>query len=427
VAKSFLTRTTRCLSLVVPLLILFALYAEAGGASSPTSRSSGPVATVYIVSNHEKQTDGLMTVQVRLRVDGGTANAVAAKVSYSTATLAFASSAINTAAWSVTAANQGDAGSVEVDAGANVPVSGDVLVATLTFRAVGSGRRSVAVRPGSEVLSDADNSALPLGSKEHGSQSSSSLSAVGVFMETLRAASTNLPFGVPALQLPWPTGQAHNQNGGYSYGCGDHNTAKDYYAIDFGLPSNSQVSAVANGVAHTVPAASSGGYGNLVWIDHANGVVSIYAHLNSFSVFNGQPVVQGQVIGLSGSTGNSTGPHLHFAIRSGATTWYDGTSFPPEPMSGIRGFGGYGLHLPNCLNNTSPFWTSKPPPTLGESGDINRDGAINVFDLSILLSYWGIHPQVPNSQLVFNADLNKNGVIDIFDLSILLSNYGMTG
>lgn len=59
----------------------------------------------------------------------------------------------------------------------------------------------------------------------------------------------------------------------------------------------------------------SGGYGNLVAIDHQNGYLTLYAHLSGFNVACGQSVAQGQVIGFCGSTGNSTGAHLHFEVR----------------------------------------------------------------------------------------------------------------
>jgi murein DD-endopeptidase MepM/ murein hydrolase activator NlpD len=59
------------------------------------------------------------------------------------------------------------------------------------------------------------------------------------------------------------------------------------------------------------------GYGNLVIIDHLNGYHSFYAHLLQINVHCGQPVYKGTGIGLGGSSGNSTGPHLHFEIRSG--------------------------------------------------------------------------------------------------------------
>ncbi|HHS98179.1 MAG TPA: M23 family metallopeptidase [Chloroflexi bacterium] len=59
----------------------------------------------------------------------------------------------------------------------------------------------------------------------------------------------------------------------------------------------------------------SGGYGNLVIIEHADGWESWYAHLSVISVTEGQEVEQGEVIGAAGSTGYSTGPHLHFELR----------------------------------------------------------------------------------------------------------------
>ncbi len=60
---------------------------------------------------------------------------------------------------------------------------------------------------------------------------------------------------------------------------------------------------------------SSGGYGFTVAIDHGNGYQSLYGHLSSVNVSCGQSVSQSQLIGLGGSSGNSTGPHLHFEVR----------------------------------------------------------------------------------------------------------------
>jgi murein DD-endopeptidase MepM/ murein hydrolase activator NlpD len=57
------------------------------------------------------------------------------------------------------------------------------------------------------------------------------------------------------------------------------------------------------------------GYGNLVVIDHGNGYQTVYAHLSQWNVTCGESVFQGNIIGLSGSTGNSSGPHLHFEVR----------------------------------------------------------------------------------------------------------------
>ncbi len=60
---------------------------------------------------------------------------------------------------------------------------------------------------------------------------------------------------------------------------------------------------------------NSNGYGNVVMIDHMNGYHTVYAHLSSITVSCGSNVGQGNIIGYAGSTGNSTGPHLHFEVR----------------------------------------------------------------------------------------------------------------
>lgn len=60
---------------------------------------------------------------------------------------------------------------------------------------------------------------------------------------------------------------------------------------------------------------SGGSYGNYIVIDHGNGTTTLYGHLKSVQVFEGQQVQAGQLIGLAGSTGNSTGPHLHFEVQ----------------------------------------------------------------------------------------------------------------
>ncbi len=83
--------------------------------------------------------------------------------------------------------------------------------------------------------------------------------------------------------------------------------------VDISAPSGARLIAVGNG--KVISAGVRGGYGNCVMIDHGNGLVSVYAHMSSISVRHGQAVSKGATIGAVGSTGLSTGPHLHFEVR----------------------------------------------------------------------------------------------------------------
>lgn len=83
--------------------------------------------------------------------------------------------------------------------------------------------------------------------------------------------------------------------------------------LDIANSKGTPISAAASGTVTF--AGRKGGYGNLVVIDHGNGVQTYYAHNNSIAVSAGQYVSQGQVISYMGSTGNSTGSHLHLEVR----------------------------------------------------------------------------------------------------------------
>jgi len=86
-----------------------------------------------------------------------------------------------------------------------------------------------------------------------------------------------------------------------------------YAGIDFRTPRGTPIRAAGSG--RVVAAGRSGGYGNLVEIDHGNGVSTRYAHLSSIAVERGQIVNTGDHLGRAGSTGRSTGPHLHYETR----------------------------------------------------------------------------------------------------------------
>ena len=86
--------------------------------------------------------------------------------------------------------------------------------------------------------------------------------------------------------------------------------------IDFGAPCGTPIKAAANGtVFQVVPESSSGGYGNMTIIKHGGNIATLYGHQSSIVVSPGQAVIIGQVIGYVGSTGKSTGCHLHWEVR----------------------------------------------------------------------------------------------------------------
>lgn len=89
--------------------------------------------------------------------------------------------------------------------------------------------------------------------------------------------------------------------------------------VDFGAPRGTPIKAAANGVVIVSKNGGwNGGYGKYVVITHENGTQTLYSHNSSNSVSVGQPIAQGQVIGYVGSTGESTGPHLHYEVRGAA-------------------------------------------------------------------------------------------------------------
>ncbi|MFD3521604.1 LysM peptidoglycan-binding domain-containing M23 family metallopeptidase [Streptomyces sp. NPDC058653] len=102
--------------------------------------------------------------------------------------------------------------------------------------------------------------------------------------------------------------------------------------VDFAAASGTTVKAVGPGTV--VSAGWAGSYGNEVVIQHDDGQYSQYGHLSSLSVSAGQRVSGGDQIGLSGSTGNSTGPHLHFEIRTGPSYGSD-----VDPVAYLREHG----------------------------------------------------------------------------------------
>jgi murein DD-endopeptidase MepM/ murein hydrolase activator NlpD len=102
-----------------------------------------------------------------------------------------------------------------------------------------------------------------------------------------------------------------------------YHTRRFHPGIDIGAPTGQPIVAALAGVV--VSAGPMGTYGNIVVIDHGNGFATAYAHQSRVLVRVGQRVARGERIGLVGSTGASTGPHLHFETRVNGT--------PVDPMN----------------------------------------------------------------------------------------------
>ena len=89
-----------------------------------------------------------------------------------------------------------------------------------------------------------------------------------------------------------------------------------YNGVDIGAPNGTPIIAAAGGsVVVSRNSGWNGGYGNYIVIKHENGTQTLYAHMSEIVVVSGQSIVQGQVVGSVGSTGKSTGSHLHFEVR----------------------------------------------------------------------------------------------------------------
>jgi murein DD-endopeptidase MepM/ murein hydrolase activator NlpD len=137
----------------------------------------------------------------------------------------------------------------------------------------------------------------------------------------LRAIDSAAPTGAPSFVMPVagrPTSGFGMRNDPV------HGSAMNHPGFDLAAATGTPVGAAAAGtITHAGPA---GTYGNLVIVRHASGYETRYAHLSAVTVKVGEEVAPGQNIGKVGTTGYSTGPHLHFEVR------HDGTPIDPEPL-----------------------------------------------------------------------------------------------
>jgi hypothetical protein len=132
--------------------------------------------------------------------------------------------------------------------------------------------------------------------------------------------------------LPWTCNESHKcSNGNHT----SSHTGKDAYAYDFAMHVGTTLRAMRAGevlrvrmVSTPASACYNGGgsscanYANTVEILHSDGTVALYMHLSSISVTKGQSIAQGQVVGKSGNSGWSTGPHLHTQVQHNCGIWW---------------------------------------------------------------------------------------------------------
>ncbi|MFG2430938.1 peptidoglycan DD-metalloendopeptidase family protein [Streptomyces sp. NPDC048590] len=200
------------------------------------------------------------------------------------------------------------------------------------------GENPSLIRPGMKLTLGAKASA-PAAKSTEATPSAAKAAAPA----TERQAPAGKTAAAPAEGTP-ATGTSESNTSGYAAPVENPNVTTQYRASgaswssgyhtgsDFQAASGTSVRSIGPGTV--VSAGWSGSYGNEVVIQHSDGMYSQYAHLSSLEVSAGQTVTGGQQIGLSGSTGNSTGPHLHFEVRTGPSYGSD-----VDPIAYLRSHG----------------------------------------------------------------------------------------
>lgn len=121
-----------------------------------------------------------------------------------------------------------------------------------------------------------------------------------------------VPYAEPSDTSPSAAGFTWPTSGQITSGFGPR-WGRMHQGLDIAAPTGRPITAAKSG--KVILAGPSGGYGNLVVVDHGGGLSTAYAHQSRIAVSVGDPVTQGGLLGYVGSTGHSTGPHLHFEVR----------------------------------------------------------------------------------------------------------------
>jgi hypothetical protein len=191
--------------------------------------------------------------------------------------------------------------------------------------------------------------------------------AIRTLLVTLLAAAGSTVVGAtpahaaPLFKAPFPCGQRWT----YSHHSAEVRLALDFVRADGGVTNGTPVLASAAGTAYRFSQPS--GAGNYIAVEHGGGWKTYYFHLSSYSVPNGAPVAQGQQIGTTGSTGNSSGPHIHYEQLLngvGQTIVINGQSLAPYPGSYNQRF----LTSDNC-GQAKTYLAGSPTDFTGDGRD----------------------------------------------------------
>jgi len=205
--------------------------------------------------------------------------------------------------------------------------------------AAGASAKTQAQAASQTQLSPAPSASVPPASVPSAVPSAAQLSAAGVgSMAAEQPADGSLSFAaqgrkvrpLPKWVNPLPEAAVTS--------CFGQRWGRLHAGVDLAAPNGTPIHAAGAGVV--VAAGPAEGYGNAVLIDHGNGYLTHYGHMSAITAKLGQRVEAGDQIGNEGSTGHSTGPHLHFEVHQGSYQ---------NPIEPTRWLHDHGVDIPGCV------------------------------------------------------------------------------
>ena len=189
-----------------------------------------------------------------------------------------------------------------------------MLFARLRIAAIAGSIAALATAAPAMAETNENEAALPEARSSHGTTASSgNFGDIMSAWESIERGQTPAPRPAVAVPSRMPVEGVRVSSG---YGMRNHpvlRTRKAHKGIDLAGPTGTPVYATADGAVDKAYYSSS--YGNVIYLDHGASMETRYAHLSRYVVSDGEQVKKGQLIGYVGSTGRSTGPHLHYEVR----------------------------------------------------------------------------------------------------------------